>query len=104
VRMENGIPRPFEGPGIFFRRRKEVARGRGERHRTGYTKFGYAPDQGKEVRSLRRPATVIATNAAGRPLSGNGREGAASRTSESQETCSGGMVIHRFFEGRKRGT
>jgi len=61
--------------------------------------------QGKEVQSLRRPATVIVTNAARQePLSlKNGWEGAASRTNESQETCSGGMrSINSSREERRK--
>ena len=65
-----------------------------------------ASDQGKGVENSSRPATVIGTKTANRPVERparhcpTGREGAVSRRNESQETCVG-SANSRILEGGK---
>ena len=69
-------------------RRKEVMRLRAERRHPCVGFVLRSGMQGSGVRISRCPATVIGTNVAARHCP-HGREGAASRTTESQETSAG---------------
>jgi hypothetical protein len=69
MRMKNGIPGSDKDPGIFYSTTEEVMRSRKETIKSRHRAKGAAPDQGKGVKSPRRPATVIVTNAVKMPLS-----------------------------------